>query len=230
MASGSPKIDLEVIPCSIDQPLIVNIPVNGGRIKQAFEILKSRLITGMDDQFQILTDIVDHSDIYRRVGELLEQYKNADEDFLNYIRRLPVNKAGQQFAKAFVTGTKSRWSISVIATSRKQTKTSDQHKFLIATLTKTFEVRSLSNEFPGLFSAFLALPVILLVGPVVWLSMWSNVFSVFNIRMDTQVKDILEKLNDEENRQCMEAMTFYILGVKIRESVGTRVEVRFVTE
>jgi hypothetical protein len=49
-----------------------------------------------------------------------------------------------------------------------------------------------------------------------------------SIRIDGELEDIFKQLNDEDNKKCLETMTLYLLGDKIKATLGNRVEVRFI--
>jgi hypothetical protein len=209
----------------VGQPLIVKIPVNNDMVQRAFSMLRNRLVHRNEDLFQISTNTINHSDIDGQIRLLLEEYEDADEEVKAYIKRLKLNHEGQQFAKAIVVGTKSRLSVSVIATRRTKIGAIDQHKILIATMTKIVEMSSSSSVFPNLFSSLFPLNLIIgLIFP------WALFPSLLGIAMDDQLKDILRQLNEEENKKCLEAMAFYLLGDKIQASLGDRVEVQFIQQ
>lgn len=207
---------------SVSQPLVVRIPVNNDMVQRAFNMLKNRLVHRNEDQFQISTATVDHANIDSYIGLLLNQYQDVDEDVKAYIRRLKFNSEGQQFAKAIVIGTQSRFSISVIATDRRRTGTIDRHTILFATATKIVEM---SPSIPTLFTPLF--PLNLIIG---LLFPWTLFTSLFTIDMDDQLGDLLKQLNNEESKKCLEAMAFYILGNKIQASLGNRVDVQFIQQ
>ena len=207
---------------SVGQPLVVKIPVNNDMVQRAFSMLRNRLVRRNEEQFQISTNTVNHSDIDRHIQLLLEQHKDADEEVKGYIKRLKFNSEGQQFVKAIIVGTKSRFSVSVIATSRARTGSIDQHTILIATMTKFVEM---SSSSPSMFTQLFPFSLILgLIFP------WTLAISMFGIVMDNELKDTLKQLNDEESKKCFEAMAFYLLGDKIQASLGNRVDVQFIQQ
>jgi hypothetical protein len=205
-----------------EKPLVVKIPVNNDMVQQAFNMLRNRLVRRNEDQFQISTASVQHSDIDSHIRLLLDQHKDAAEEFKGYIKRLKLSSEGEQFAKAIVVGARSHFSISVIATNRIRIGTTDQHNILIATMKKVVEISSTS---PTVFSSLF--PLNMLIG---LLFPWTLLMSSLGILMDSELKDTLRQLNDEENKKSLEAMAFYLLGDKIRSSLGDRVEVQFIQQ
>ncbi|CAF1373367.1 unnamed protein product [Adineta steineri] len=206
----------------VDQPLVIIIPVNNYMAQRAFDMLKSRLVRRNEEQFRISTNTFHHSDVDRHIQLLLEQYADADDEVKAYITRLKFNNEGQQFAKAIVIGTKSRFSVSVIATSRRRRDATDEHKILIATMTKTVEMSSSSSTlFSPLFPLNLAIRL---------LFPWTVFGRLLGTEINNPLKDLLRQLNDEDNKKCLEALAFHLLGDKIRASLGNDVEVRFVEQ
>ena len=189
---------------SVDQPLVVKIPINSGMIKRAFALLTNRRVSRSEEHFLISTETIDHSDMGEYIPLLLEQYKDADEEVKGYIKRLKFNNEGQQFAKAIIVGTKNRFSVSIIATSRTKTDKGDQHKILIATTKKVVEMSASWNFFA----------------------------KIIGIKSEEQkeLESILSKLNDEDSKKCLEAMAFYVLGDKIKTFIGTDVDVQFIEQ
>ncbi|CAF1373348.1 unnamed protein product [Adineta steineri] len=178
--------------------------MNNTMIEQAFSLLKSRRVSRSEEHFLISTETIDHSDMGEYVLLLLEQYKDADEEVKGYIKRLKINNEGQQFAKAIIIGTKNQFSVSIIATSRQKTDTSGVHKILIATTKKVVEMSASWNFF----------------------TKW------FGIKSEEQkeLEHIVSKLNDEDNKKCLEAMAIYVLGDKIRTFIGSDVDVQFIQQ
>ncbi|CAF1307225.1 unnamed protein product [Adineta ricciae] len=121
---------------SIDHPLLVTIPVNNNLIEQAYRMLESKYIHRQQDDFNVVTSTIKHSDMDKYIETLLEQHKNANEEVKNYIQRLKFISEGTNMAKALVTGTKTHISVYVFVTSRRKTNTSDDHKILIASMEK----------------------------------------------------------------------------------------------
>ncbi|CAF1307042.1 unnamed protein product [Adineta ricciae] len=205
-------------------PLLVTIPVDNNLVEQAYRMLESKYIHRQQDDFNVVTSTIKHSDMDKYIETLLEQYKNANEEVKNYIRRLKLISEGTNMAKALVTGTKTHISVSVFVTSRRKTNTSDDHKILIASMEKTFEVRP-NVPFAASRALIYAIPFIPLAAILFPFGVW---YDLFNIGDDKKTQEILAKLNDEENKKCLEAMAFHILGKKIQSHIGECVQVRFV--
>lgn len=211
---------------STDRPLVVKIQVNSDKVYRAFNILKSRFVRRNEDQFQVSTYTTYHSDIDKQIRFLLKEHKDADEIIKSFIKRLKFNNEGQQFAKAVVIGTESRLSVRVIAANRRKTQAGDQHKILMASMTKTVEISSSPSAIlPHLFSQLF--PLNLVLG---FIFPWNLFTSLYGIVIDNELNDTLKQLNDEENKKCLEAMAFYLLGDKIQASLGDRVEVQFIQQ
>jgi hypothetical protein len=93
-------------------------------------------------------------------------------------------------------------------------------------MTKIVEMSSPpSSMFPNPLS--LLFPLNLIIGLIF---PWTLFTSAFGIAMDDPLKNILGKLNEEENKKCLEAMAFHILGDKIQASLGDGVEVQFIQQ
>ncbi|CAF1383854.1 unnamed protein product [Adineta steineri] len=206
----------------VNQPLVVRIPVNNHMVQRAFDMLKSRLVRRSEEQFRISTNTVNHSDIDRHISLLLEQYADVDDEVKAYIKRLKFNNEGQQFAKAIVINTKSRFSVSVVAASRRKCGINDEHKILVATMTKTVEISSSSLDL-----VFPIFPLNLVFGLIF---PWTAFSGWLGIEIDNPLKDLLRQLNDEDSKKCLEAMTFHLLGDKIRASLDNDVEVQFIEQ
>ncbi|CAF3376273.1 unnamed protein product [Rotaria sp. Silwood1] len=194
----------EVTTSAVGYPLVVNIPVNNSMVAKAFELLTNRRVSRSTEQFLVSTETVEHEDMPEYIPLLLEQYNQADEEVKGYIKRLKFNTEGQQFAKAIIIGTKNQFSVSVIATSRRKTGTSDVHKILIATTKKTVEMSASWN----------------------FLARWIGIKST----EQKELEGIVSKLNNEDNKKCLEAMALYTLGDQIKTFLGDHVEVRFKIE
>lgn len=207
---------------SVGQPLTIKIPVNNDMVQRAFEMLKDRCIHRNEDKFDVFTRTINHSEIDEGIRWILERYQDTSTEFKRYIERIKFNNEGQQFAKAIVIGTTSRFSVSIIATNRIRTGVIDQHTVLIATATKTVEMLP---RLPNVLGAFN--PVNLLIG---LFFPWYLLVPLFGITVDNALTDVLRRLNEEESKKCLEAMTFYILGNKIQQLLGAHVNVQFIEQ
>ena len=185
-------------------PIVVRIPVNTGLVQQAYSLLNNRRVRRSEENFTISTEIVDHADINEYTKILLRQYGNADKDVKNYIERLPFNNQGEQFAKAIIIGSKNEFSVSVIATTRERTGARDQHKILVASMKKVVDMTSPRKFFNWLLGTPSA--------------------------EQRELEQIVSSLHDEGNKQCLEAMAFYVLGDKIRTFLGNNVQVQFIQQ
>jgi hypothetical protein len=208
----------------IGRPLVVNIPVNNDLVERAYELLKSRYIRRNTEDFKMIANTISHSVMDEYIQLLLEEYGSVDEEVKNYIRRLKFISEGTQVAKAIVTGRENRISVSVIVTSRMRSNTTDEHKILIASMEKTFNVRSNSSLLPHSL-LLLASPFTVIAAILFPISVWYGLFDIAN---DRRTQEILRQLNDEENKQCLEAMAFHMLGEKIQSYMGESVQVRFI--
>jgi hypothetical protein len=208
----------------VGQSLIVNIPVNNGMVQQAFDLFQNRCIRRGPDDFNITTNTVNHSGMDPYIQSLLEQHKDADTEVKDYIQRLKLISEGTQFAKAIVTGKENRIFVSVFVTSRIKTNTIDEHKILIASMERTFDLRPHASSLRSkLFSSMS--PLNLIAKILFPIGLWNDLFGII---IDGQLEEILRQLNDEENKKCLEAMAFYILGERIQSYMGDQVEVRFI--
>jgi hypothetical protein len=188
---------------SVVPPLVVSIPVvNNAMVKRAFELLKNRRVRRSEEHFIISTETIDHADMEEYASLLRDQHKDADKEVRDYLSRLHLNKEGTQVAKAIIVGTKNEFSISLIATSRRKIDGNDEHKILIASMKKTVTMSAALNLFATLFG----------------------------MKTDEQweLKNIVSKLNDEDNKKCLEAMVLKTLGEKIQQFMGSNLEVRFI--
>ncbi|UJR19525.1 hypothetical protein I4U23_022655 [Adineta vaga] len=209
---------------SIGQPLVVNIPVDNNLVEQAYRLLENKYIDRQQDDFEVVTNTIKHSHMDKYIETLLEQHKNANEEVKNYIQRLKFISEGTNMAKALITGTKTHISVSIFVTSRRKTNTTDEHKILIASMEKTFTVRP-NSPFPVTRFFLLAIPLFPFAAILFPLGIW---YDLFNIGNDKEIQKVLAKLNDEENKKCLEAMAFHILGEKIQSYIGESVQVRFI--
>jgi len=183
--------------------LVVDIPVvDNAMVKRAFQLLTNRRVRRSEEHFVISTETIDHADMEEYAEILRKQYENADKEVRDYLGRLHLNKEGTQVVKGIIVGTKNEFSISLIATSRTETNGKGEHKILIATMKKKVEMSAAWNLFATLFG----------------------------MKTDEQweLKNIVSKLNDEDNKKCLEAMVLKTLGEKIQQFMGSNVEVRFI--
>ena len=177
---------------SVGHPLLVTIPVDNNLVEQAYHLLENKYIHRQQDDFNVVTSTIKHSDMDKYIEILLEQHKNANEEVKNYIRRLKFISEGTNMAKALVTGTKTHISVSVFVTNRRKTNTSDDHKVLIASMEKSFHVR---ENVPFAVSRILvyAIPFIPFAAILFPISVW---YVSLNIGNDKETQEILAKLND----------------------------------
>ncbi|CAF3447075.1 unnamed protein product [Rotaria sp. Silwood2] len=171
-------------------------------VERAFDLLTNRRVSKSEEHFLISTETIDHSDMDGYIPLLLQQYEDADKEVKGYISRLKFNNEGQQFAKAIIVGTKNHFSVSVIAASRRKTDRLDEHKILIATMRKSVEMSASWN-------------------------IWAKIFGI-KTEEQKELEGIVKKLNDEDNKKCLEAMALYLLGDKIRMFLGDSVKVQFI--
>lgn len=216
------RVSISNMTSSVGQPLVIKIPVSNDRVQRAFDMLKNRCVHRNEDQFQIYMKIVNHNEIDERIRWLLVQYNDSDIEFKRYIERIKFNNEGQQFAKAIVVGTKSRFSVSVIATNRIRTGTIDQHTILIATASRTVETRPPELNLRDIFN-----PLYFIAG---FFFPWIMLAPLFGVFMDSSLEKFLKELNEEENKKCFEAMAFYVLGNKIQQSLGSHVDIQFIEQ
>jgi len=180
-------------------PLVLQLPyVDPDLVKRAFELLTHRRVSKSLESFVISTETVDHADMKEYSAILLKQYADQAQEFREYIERLPMNKDGQLFAKAIVTGTENALHVSVIVAKRD----GNDHKILIATMQKT---------------------VIMSAG---W-NVWAFLFGI-ETKEQKELVEIVQLLHMEESKKCLEVMTFQLLGEKIQQCLGSKVKIEIV--